>query len=1252
MKWTKDQQKVIDLRKRNILVSAAAGSGKTAVLVERIVGMITDKEHPVDIDRLLIVTFTNAAAAEMRERISGAIEKALDANPMDTHLQRQLSLIHNAQITTIDSFCLYVVRNHFYEIDMEPNFRIGDEGEFKLLRQDVLKRVLEVHYLEPDEAFSDFIEGYAPGRSDDAVAEMILSLYHFSRSYPWPKRWLSEAKKCYEISSVEELNQSIWIGGVVRNIRLVLEDIVTYLEDALELALDSDGPNMYAKALRSDIELYERMAEVAEFSKLQEALKSIRYERLSSSKGYTGSEEKLEQVKQMREEAKEAVKKLVKQYVFSTAEQMVAQLKAAKPAIEMLIALTEEFTDAYAAEKKKKNLVDFYDIEHFALEILVDEESGQAKKTAEAFRDAYAEIMIDEYQDSNYVQEAILTSISRMERGENNIFMVGDVKQSIYRFRLARPELFMEKYDTYSLTDGKEQRVDLHQNFRSRKEVIDTVNDVFYRIMRRDLGNVEYDELAALYAGAAYPESEQMQTELLLTEYDEELLSDTDYTDKKLLEAKLVSNRIRKLIAEQHVTDKATGELRGARYSDIVILLRSLSGFADAFVEQLNADGIPAHAVSSTGYFGTIEVQTVLAMLRLLDNPRQDIPMAAVLKSPIGGFSDEELAQIRLNDKEVPFHKCVLDRCEQLLEKGLDSIETDYERRLLLFHQMYLSLREKVSDTPIHELIELMLNETGYGDYLAAMPAGNRRKANIEMLLEKAIAYEKTSYKGLFHFVRYIDELQKYDVDFGEADLVGENEDVVRIMSIHKSKGLEFPIVFVSGLGKSFNRQDARSRMVLHPEYGIGLDVMDGKRRVRIPTIAKKVIAKQIELENLGEELRVLYVALTRAKEKLILTGNCKDLVDKLQKYEQVGEKDAKQELEKLSYRDREGAGCYLDWLLPVMVSEKGTYLVSQIGVSSLVEAEVEKQTGSFFAREERVAQVEMADKELVTRLDEVFRKEYPYASDIARKNKYSVSELKHRAMRKAFEEEENDATPAFLAEEVFEPYIPKFIQMKMAKSMEVESEEGKSEDGILYQEEVTDFGWKETVVNQGALRGTAMHRVLECFDFTSDLSVEEQLRIMLENGRITDELYELVYVPSIKKFLKSDTGKRMKAAALRGELYREKPFVMGLTGEELRMAGFDNGVQGENVGYCNEETEEDLTLIQGIIDVFWLEEDGIVLLDYKTDSVKTPQELILRYETQMELYAKALNRVFAETGKFVKEKLIYSFRLGEELKL
>ncbi|MBQ8278319.1 MAG: helicase-exonuclease AddAB subunit AddA [Roseburia sp.] len=1220
MNWTPDQQKVIDLRNRNILVSAAAGSGKTAVLVERIIKIITDKKHPVDIDRLLIVTFTNAAAAEMRERIGAAIEKALEENEADEHLQRQLTLIHNAQITTIDSFCLYVVRNHFYEIDMEPNFRIGDEGELKLLREDVIKEVLAAHYEQPEGAFSDFMEGYASGRSDDAAVDMILGLYDFSRSYPWPKQWLRNCQNCYAVQSVEDLNEAVWMQPAVKNMQQLLRDICKSMELALELANEPDGPNMYCAAIESDLEIYESLAELDSFTKLYAALGNISYARLASSKGYTGSPEKLERVKAIREDAKAVIKKLVHQYCFMAPELMVEQLQKTAPMAATLLGLAEEFADAYAAAKKKKNLVDFHDVEHFALEILVEEETGKAKKTAEEFRDTFAEIMIDEYQDSNYVQEAILTSISRMDRGENNIFMVGDVKQSIYRFRLARPELFMDKYDTYSTDDGCEQRIDLHQNFRSRNEVLETANDIFYRIMGKDLGNVVYDDLAALYPGASYPAAEDVKAELLLIDSNDELLEDTEFADKKLFEAKLVASRIKKLLRDYKVTDKKTGELRATRCSDIVILLRSLSGWAESFAQVLNDEGIPAHAVSQTGYFSAVEVQTVLSMLRILDNPRQDIPLAGVLRSPIGGFSDEELAVLRLYKKEEPFHVSVLELCKHL---ELETPTNVAEEKLLRFYRTYKQLRSKVADTPIHELVELVLKDTGYGNYVAAMPSGARRRANIDMLLEKAIAYEKTSYKGLFHFVRYIDELQKYDVDFGEADLIGENEDVVRIMSIHKSKGLEFPVVFVSGLGKNFNKQDTRSRMVLHPEYGVGLDAMDGKRRVKAPTIAKRAIAKQIDLENLGEELRVLYVALTRAKEKLILTGSKKGIIEKIDAYAQEMQGLGLKPGELLPYLKREGAASYLDWIIPAFLSYDEKYPITCVSAEELVTEEVEKQVLAAQKKSECRAEIESADDKLLMELEERFRQHYPYATDIARKNKYSVSELKHRAMREAFEAEDADSTPLF-AEEVIVPYVPKFMREAAADATDTED------------------------VNQGALRGTAVHRVMECYDFTSELWPKEQIQEMLSSGRITEELKQLVHVQKVQAFVASDTGKRMKQAALRGQLYREKPFVMGFSEEELA----ENGFLEESTEEAVAAGEEDLTLIQGIIDVFWIEEDGIVLLDYKTDSVKTPEELVKRYEAQLNLYAEALNRVFAENGLKVKEKLIYAFKFGEVITL
>lgn len=1254
--WTTEQQQVIDLRNRNILVSAAAGSGKTAVLVERIVKIITDKNHPVDIDHLLIVTFTNAAAAEMRERIGNAIEKALDEQPGNEHLLRQLTLIHNAQITTIDSFCLYVVRNHFHEIDLEPNFRIGDEGELKLLREDVLGRVLEQNYEEPSEAFSDFVEGYASGRTDVALNEMILQLYEFSRSYPWPEKWLDSFVGIYRIENREELDRAEWLAPLTQNIRFVLKDCEQLLRQALAVTQQDDGPDMYEKAVRSDLEKYESLSKLTSFCELSGALSDIKYDRLASSRGFEGDPDKLELVKSLREQAKDVVKKLCRQYFFCSPEMMIGQLERTEPMLEEVVRLTKQFADEFAAAKRRKNLVDFHDVEHFALQILVDEETEKAKKTAEEFRDTFEEIMIDEYQDSNEVQETLLRSISREERGENNIFMVGDVKQSIYRFRLARPELFMKKYDSYSLEESTTQRIDLHKNFRSREEVLTCTNDIFYKIMVRSLGNVEYDAEAALYPGASYPVSADFTPEILLADSNDELLEDTELTDKKTLEAKIVAEEIKHLMKTQQVTDKAAGTLRAARYSDIVILLRSLSGWADSLVEVLNGNGIPAHTVSSTGYFSTVEVQTVLSMLRLLDNPRQDIPMAAVLRSPMAGLTDEELAVLRLEDGSVPFHEAVLELAEGLYEedgqkeisdseadrkqgrnadeKTENHIEITAHRKLLKFYKKYKQLRQLVPDTPIHELIEIILRETGYGHYVAAMPAGNRRTANLNMLLEKAAAYEKTSYKGLFHFVRYIDEMQKYDVDFGEADMVGENEDVVRIMSIHKSKGLEFPIVIVSGMGKNFNKQDTRSKMVLHPELGIGLDYMDGKKRIKSPTIAKKAIAKQIDLENLGEELRVLYVALTRAKEKLILTGTLKDAPEKLEFFRQQANL-SKAADRPLSYLTREGASGYLDWILPAVLSYGDKYPVRIVEAAELVLDEVENQLEQNEDLTERIEEIEAADTQLVGQLKQRFSQRYPYQTDILRKNKYSVSELKHRAMREKFEAEQEETIPAFLEEPVT-PTIPLFIQRE--ESVEQET------------------------ANRGALRGTAVHRVMECYDFASEKSVHEQMEAMEKEEKITADMRALVREQTVADFVSSETGKRMALAQRGGALYREKPFVMGFTEEELERYGFGAGAQmieneaqtenaqqeimSENVSQENHMHEEDLTLIQGIIDVFWIEDDGITVLDYKTDRVDTAQELIDRYATQLKLYADALERVFATRKLKVKEILIYSFRL------
>lgn len=1203
MTWTKEQQQVIDLRNRNILVSAAAGSGKTAVLVERIKELVLDKKHPVDIDHLLVVTFTNAAAAQMKERVAKALEKALQENPSDVRLQQQAALVQNAQITTIDSFCLYVLRNHFHEIGLEPNFRIGDEGELKLLREDVMTGLFEQCYEEKHPGFLHLISCYGTSRSDAPVRDMIFKLYSYAQSYPWPKQWLREALSCYEIKTEQELEQAPFIEMTVEYGKQMVKGYLEQAEHYHELCQDVDGPYMYEEACEQDVERMEELLSCSTYQDFYEELGKCKFATLGRAKDYIGSPEKQEQVKTERKKLKDGIGKLKSDCFVLTFQEILEQLTLVQPSAEALAEVTERFIDAFTERKQDKNLVDFSDLEHFALEILVEEETGKPTETAKEFQNAYEEIMIDEYQDSNYVQETILRTISREVVGQNNLFMVGDVKQSIYRFRLARPELFMEKFDTYETTDAPCQRIDLHKNFRSRDTVLTFTNDIFYRIMKRNLGGVDYTDEAALYCGADYPAGEKedaFDSEILLTTTQELEEGTKQQISKQELEAKLIADRIRKMVGKEEVVDEETGEFRKVRYGDIVILLRSLSEWADLFAEVLNANGIPAHTVSRTGYFSALEIRTVLNYLRILDNPRQDIPLAAVLKSPMAGLSDEQLARLRLLAEDKPYHQCVkmfLEAEEELTEKE-STADEDMRAKLKRFSETYKKLRRQTMDIPMHELLQKVLKETGYARYASALPAGRQRLANLHMLSEKAIAYEKTSYRGLYHFIRYIDELQKYDVDFGEAELVGENEDAVNIMSIHKSKGLEFPVCFVSGMGKSFNKQDSRSKMILHPNLGVGLDIIEEDRRIKVPAFFKKVIARQTELESLGEELRVLYVAFTRAKEKLIITGCIKDE----EMLQQIREIYCGSNRKALNFKERAEAKTFLEWILPAAAASGSWDKVSYVTPWSMLEDEAAHQITEHVSLRQRVQQAEEVSDTLYEKIKEQLSYQYPHPDAIHLVTKYSVSELKHRAMRELAAKEEEDVTPKFL-EEVSTPYVPAFM-------------EGKAE------------------VNQGALRGTAMHRLMECYDFTKmpDCSdefaenIKKQLTGLVQMGKVSEDMQKLIRIPSVELFLKSQLAPRMKAAAMRDDLFREKPFVMG-----------------------NHEMEEEMVLIQGIIDVFWVEEDGIVLLDYKTDRVDNATRLRDMYKEQLDLYAEALERIFPLP---VKEKYLYSFRLNQAIEV
>ena len=1206
VKWTSEQKKVIDLRDRDILVSAAAGSGKTAVLVERIVNRICVDNPPVDIDRMLVVTFTKAAAAEMRERVSRAIDSLKEQKPDDENLQRQSTLVHNALITTIDSFCLFVVQNNFAQLNLDPDFRIGDQAELKLMLKDALAQVFEDNYAREDnEAFINLIDTYSKGRNDSAVRQMVEDIYYKAGSSSWPRKWMNSLLRLYDIKSAKQLEDSEIIKEIVDYSRVLLEEDVQELTMAKDLASATPGLEKYALTLSEDIALFDGMTDVTGYVGMQEFLNKISFGRIAVIRKFDGDEKKKERVKSMRDATKKKVDGIKQKYFGMSIELMYEQLERQRPFVKELIRLSLEFYDAMEAVKTRKRVFDFSDIEHFALRILVDEQTLEPTETAREFSKHFEEIMIDEYQDSNQVQEDILTAISREHQGVGNMFMVGDVKQSIYRFRMARPELFMEKYNTYTSDDSAHQRIDLHKNFRSRNEVLDFTNDIFYKIMAADLGNVQYDDDAALYPGASYPK-ETMRPELLLVDYKDEDLSEI-IEDKVQIEALLIANRIRSLMENGMVTDKKTGQLRAVQYRDIVILSRSVATWGNTVAAVLKDCDIPAHVESNTGYFSSYEIQVILSMLRILDNPLQDIPMAAVLASPIVGMDDEELAQIRSAFKGVSFAQAALSAMA-----GEDGYE---DEKLKAFALVFERLRGAVADTPIHELLYRMLDETGFYRYASAMPAGKRRRQNIDMLIEMAAAYEKTSYKGLFHFVRYIDIQQKYEIDYGEADTAGENDDVVRIMTIHKSKGLEFPVVFVSGLGKGFNTQDTKSDLVIHEKLGLGLVEKTKSPRTKRPSLIRNEIESRIKRENLGEELRVLYVALTRAKEKIILTGGLSNAQKSFEKYR--GNVNANQPI---SFGQREGAGCYLDWVIPAMLSYPDKYTVSTVDATEFAARTAMDMAANDISKAQLIGHISAADETKAKELAEEFDFEYAYASDITKKSKYSVSELKHDSMVEKYDSTEREAErPKFLLEEK-ETYVPDFARDDEAGGASNESKEPKNAAGV----------------NQGALRGTAVHRVMECLDFKSlcDIDTKDHVAVsafvkksmdeMLKKGLITDDMYRLTRPKLIEQFISSDVAARMAQADKRGDLYKEKPFVMDYEG----------------------------VLVQGIIDVFWLENDKIVLLDYKTDRVNAAKELIDRYSTQLKLYADALGRIFSTDGKSIQadERLIYSFRLQQTI--
>jgi len=1224
--FSEEQSNVINLRDRNILVSAAAGSGKTTVLVERIIQMITDEKNPVDIDHLLVVTFTNAAAASMREKISNAIAKKLESEYSD-HLQKQATLIHHAQITTIDSFCLFILQNNFNDIGLEPGFRVADQGEIRLLKEDVMDNLLEKRLIEDEHGkFEHLLNRFVKGSKFAGFRDVLFSLYDRALSYPFVKDWLVERKEDYKIG--EDFDSASWVREIfayaARELAYCKELALQNVEDCKA----AGGPSTYLPMMEADLDLVNGLLACDSYTTLHEKMQVLSFETLSRKKDENADPDFKELVKKHRDEFKKTLQNLQKDFFAFSVEDMreaaVENAVIVEELCDTLLAFHEDFLEV----KKDKKLIDFSDMEHFALEILLQKEGDSyvPTKTALEYREYFHEIMIDEYQDSNLVQEWLLQCISKEDNGVYNRFMVGDVKQSIYQFRLARPQIFMEKFDTYEkeVHDAvKLQRIDLAKNYRSRREVVECVNYLFYRIMGRDLGNVAYDKDSALYLGASFADKEQGipdTAELCLLEKEE------DSDNAKEQEARMIALKIKELLANYYVTDESTGELRKASYRDIVILLRKTKEWDEVFKTVFESEGIPAYVTKSSGYFETGEIRVLLNFLKCLDNPKQDIALFGTMTSALGGFTDEEMALIcsvkegslwkKLQAKELLADDALAVKCKKFLD-------------------WYNGYREQIPYEPIHKILRKVIQEKDYLYEVASMPGGQQRLANVQMLLAKAESFEKSSYSGLFHFIRYIDKVQKYDIEFGEAGIMDEQDDVVRIMTIHKSKGLEFPICFVAGCAGRFNQMDAQKSIICDSNYGIGLDYVDIDNRVKYKDVRKRFLAKHIVEENLGEELRVLYVALTRAKEKLILTGICPSF-EKLAKGIDGRRKDGVL----CHLRSRIGAKSYLDWITEALAHhpafakalEPYDYVVEGVEqnasdiIVSLYTPQMIEEIGMELAvsnewDKERLLRMIGEPKEDVA--DELQKQIYfAYRHENLRNlyTKTSVSELKMAAMHKAFEKEsvEEAAKPMFDTE-VLNPCIPKFAS-----------------------------GEKEA---SGSDRGSAYHRVLELLDYVSLAGVlgannftldnadnqkeklaawyEMQLQERLAAGRITQQEADLVNPKKIITFLQSPVAMRMANAALREDLYKEQPFVLGISAKNL----------------SEEFPEEETVLIQGIIDVYFIEDDEIVLLDYKTDAVNSGEELVQRYKTQLDYYCKALENI---NGRKVKERLLYAFRLDE----
>lgn len=1240
--WTDEQFEAITTGERTLLVSAAAGAGKTAVLVERIIKKITGSHRPADVDRLLVVTFTKAAAAEMRERISSEIIREINKNPESQHLIRQLTLLNRAAITTIHSFCLDTLRTYFYLVNLDPAFRVADDQEAALLRLDTIEELFEENYAAGNAGFLRLVDAFGGARDDEALQEMILKLYEYSLSNPWPEHWLNSLPDKYFDLHLP-LEHVPWGITVLKSLRILFQGYRTRLREALLTASRPGGPNVYASTLREDLAFIDELdaAAARSWQELYCAFNSTGFPKLRACRDRNVDEQAKEQVRQIRDEVKKAINDIKNELFARSPDELSADLHRVAPMVKDLVGITSEFAKKYKKNKAVKTLVDFSDLEHYCLQILMGHDSRPGSPipsdVAKHMTVYFTEVLVDEYQDINPVQETILSLITGEGHASNSCFMVGDVKQSIYRFRLADPDLFREKYIKFPREKGLAERcIDLTRNFRSRSEVVDAVNFIFSQVMTGTVGEIEYDEKAQLVSGASYPAHptgtvnpgpvelfilEKKAPSFTPADGGEHLEDGPGSLGAAEREARLVAVRILELVGQSGdqagqrltVCDRKTGEYRPLQFRDIVVLLRTTKNTANVFAEEFRTAGIPAYADLGTGYFEATEIDTVISLLKIIDNPRQDIPLAAVLRSPVVGLNAEEMAAVRLRKPVGDFYDALLDSA------ALGETEADI--KIKAFLDSVENWRTLARRGPLSELIWRIYNETGYYVYAGGMPGGAQRQANLRALHDRACNFEVTSFRGLFRFLRFIEKFRETGSDLGTARALGESEDVVRVLSIHKSKGLEFPVVFVAGLGKQFNTGDLTEKVLLHKELGLGMPVVETDLGLMYPTLAQIAVRKRLHAELLAEEMRILYVAMTRAREKLILVGSITDINKAASRWCETISTDGPA----LPDAILASAKNCLDWICPAVSRHQSGMIIRQFaGFNENPDLINDRSLWQVIIPDPQLLILEETGKgqdqtgyiENISRLEKVdsppgYHQElnrrlawkYSYEQVAGKPAKVTVTELK-----RFFETDEEminiRETTEVQSENYFRhPMRPRFLQQ---------------EKGLSATE-----------------RGIVAHLVMQHLQPGEDLTeeaVREQVNQMVRRDLLTAEQAAAVDTAAVTRFYTGPLGQRMQKAV---NVRKEVPFTLAIRAGEV---------------YELDRGHDEKIIVQGVIDCLIDEGDGFIIIDYKTDrySPGSTEEAVRQYRGQLKLYAMAVEKILQ---KPVKERYLYFLSLDKGVK-